>query len=76
MRPRETAARHDRGRNDGGDGADGAPSISRAYSDRAGWVGEGEDASLWVDFGDVIDADQEPRSPEQAGPDFECFGFV
>ena len=37
MRPSETAARHDRGRNDGGDGADGAPSISRAYSDRAGW---------------------------------------
>ena len=40
-------------------------------SERAGWIGETEEALFWVDLGDVVDADQEPRSPEQTGADFE-----
>jgi hypothetical protein len=31
---------------------------------------------LGIDLGDVVDTDQEPRSPEQASADFECFGLV
>jgi hypothetical protein len=31
---------------------------------------------LGVDLGDIVDADQQPRSPEQPGADFQCFGFV
>jgi hypothetical protein len=46
------------------------------YSEWGRWVGEGEEALLWVDFGDVVDADQAPRSPEQASADFEGFGLV
>jgi hypothetical protein len=46
------------------------------YSERARWVGEGEEALLWVDLGDFVDADQEPRSPEHASADFECLGLV
>ena len=44
--------------------------------ERAGCVGEGESALLGVDVDDVMDADQEPRSPEEAGGDLERFGFV
>jgi hypothetical protein len=45
-------------------------------SPRAGWVGECKAALLGVDLGDIVDADQQPRSPEQPGADFQCFGFV
>ena len=52
-------------------------SFAGRYSEGgARWVGEAEDTLLWVDLGDVVDADQEPRSPEQTGADFERFGFV
>jgi hypothetical protein len=44
--------------------------------ERAGWVREGQAALLRVDLGDVLDADQEPCSTEQAGADFDCLGFV
>jgi len=31
---------------------------------------------LWVDLGDVVDADYEPLAPEQTSPNFEPFGLV
>src|SRR4051812_45092431 len=49
--------------------------MSRGKRRRA--TGGSDEASLLrVDLGDVVDADQEPRAPEHAGPGLERFGFV
>jgi hypothetical protein len=51
-------------------------SLEGCYSERRRCVGEGEEALLWVDLGDVVDADQDSRPPEQAGTNLEHFGLV
>src|SRR4029450_3896977 len=48
----------------------------RACYSLAAWGVGWQDALLGIDLGDVVDTDQEPRSPEQASADFECFGLV